>query len=385
MNMIDPIPKILVVDDEPDLELLINQKFRREIKEKRYVFFFANNGVRALEKLKEVDGIELVLTDINMPEMDGLTLLAKIKEMNNPLLHSVIVSAYGDLRNIRAAMNGGAYDFVIKPIDLNDLEITIKKALDNLCTFKKVLKSRDELIAVRKELDEARALQLSMLPKSIPQIDGLEFAVYMDTASEVGGDYYDFLLKKDGSLNIAVGDATGHGMRAGIMVAIMKTLFVSDSHGMELVDFFNTSNKTIKTLNLGRMMMAFAMMNIKKNEVRFVSAGMPSFLLYKKSEKRILEFETDGMPLGALSDSSFRMNRFNVDTGDAILILSDGLPELFNDKKELFGYARVEEEFLKTAEKSPNEIIENFRVKSAEWTGGGNPVDDVTFVVIKVK
>ena len=385
MNMIDPIPKILVVDDEPDLELLINQKFRREIKEKRYVFFFANNGVRALEKLKEVDGIELVLTDINMPEMDGLTLLAKIKEMNNPLLHSVIVSAYGDLRNIRAAMNGGAYDFVIKPIDLNDLEITIKKALDNLCTFKKVLKSRDELIAVRKELDEARALQLSMLPKSIPQIDGLEFAVYMDTASEVGGDYYDFLLKKDGSLNIAVGDATGHGMRAGIMVAIMKTLFVSDSHGMELVDFFNTSNKTIKTLNLGRMMMAFAMMNIKKNEVRFVSAGMPSFLLYKKSEKRILEFETDGMPLGALSDSSFRMNKFNVDAGDAILILSDGLPELFNDKKELFGYARVEEEFLKTAEKSPNEIIENFRVKSAEWTGGGNPVDDVTFVVIKVK
>ncbi|MDZ7763852.1 MAG: response regulator [Melioribacteraceae bacterium] len=95
--MHNTIPKILVVDDEPDLEILINQKFRREIKEGKYNFSFAGNGVKALEKLKEDNEIELVLTDINMPEMDGLTLLSKIKEMNNPLLHSVIVSAYGDI------------------------------------------------------------------------------------------------------------------------------------------------------------------------------------------------------------------------------------------------------------------------------------------------
>jgi sigma-B regulation protein RsbU (phosphoserine phosphatase) len=78
-----------------------------------------------------------------MPEMDGLTLLSKIKELNNPLLHSVIVSAYGDIFNIRTAMNGGAFDFVVKPIDLSDLEITIKKSLDNLSALKKALKSRD--------------------------------------------------------------------------------------------------------------------------------------------------------------------------------------------------------------------------------------------------
>lgn len=379
------IPKILVVDDEPDLELLIKQKFRREIKDGKYNFAFADNGVEALKKLNEDQEIELVLTDINMPEMDGLTLLTKIKELNNPLLHSVIVSAYGDILNIRTAMNSGAFDFVVKPIDLTDLEITIKKALDNLATFKKALKSRDELIAVRKELEEARALQLSMLPKDIPQSNELEFAVHMNTASEVGGDYYDFSQKKDGSLNVAIGDATGHGMRAGIMVAIMKALFISDSSELDLMDFFDVSNKTIKALNLGRIMMAFTVLNIKNNHVRFVNAGMPPIFLYKKSNNSVVEYETQCMPLGAISSSIFQITEFEVNSGDAVLILSDGFPELFNNQKELFGYERVQAEFHKVAERSPEEIIERLKTSSMDWTGDTDPEDDITFVVIKGK
>lgn len=378
-------PKILVVDDEPDLELLINQKFRKEIKENKYNFIFANNGVDALQKLNGDPEIELVLTDINMPEMDGLTLLTKIKELKNPLMHSVIVSAYGDILNIRTAMNGGAFDFIVKPIDLTDLEITIKKAVDNLATFKNALKSRDELMVIRKELEEARTLQLSMLPNSTPKINELEFAVFMDTASEVGGDYYDFSFKEDNSLNIAIGDATGHGMRAGIMVAIMKSLFISDSAELDLVDFFSNSNKTIKALNLGRMIMAFAVLNIKNNQVQFVNAGMPPIFIYKKSNNTVIEFETQGMPLGAISESSFNVNKFNVDSGDAILILSDGLPELKNEKNEQYDYARVKEEFKSVADKTPNDVVEYLKTSASEWANGVEPEDDVTFVVIRVK
>jgi sigma-B regulation protein RsbU (phosphoserine phosphatase) len=383
MNTITP--KILVVDDEPDLEILINQKFRKEIKENKYHFIFANNGVNALNKLNEDPEIELVLTDINMPEMDGLTLLTKIKELKNPLMHSVIVSAYGDILNIRTAMNGGAFDFIVKPIDLTDLEITINKAVDNLATFKKALKSRDELMTVRKELEEARTLQLSMLPNAPPKINELEFAVFMNTASEVGGDYYDFSFKEDGSLNIAIGDATGHGMRAGIMVAIMKALFISDSAELDLIDFFSNSNKTIKALNLGRMMMAFTVLNIKNNQVRFINAGMPPLFIYKKSDNTVTEFETQGMPLGAISESSFTISTFDVDSGDAILILSDGLPELKNEKNEQYDYSRVKVEFNSIAEKTPNEIVEYLKDSSSQWANGVEPNDDVTFVVIKVK
>src|SRR5512135_2118371 len=114
--------KILVVDDEPDLELLVRQKFRRHIREGQFNFVFARNGVEALQKLHDEPDIDLVLTDINMPEMDGLTLLVKLNELNL-LLKAVIVSAYGDMENIRTAMNRGAADFLTKPIDFHDLEI----------------------------------------------------------------------------------------------------------------------------------------------------------------------------------------------------------------------------------------------------------------------
>lgn len=379
------IPKILVVDDEPDLELLINQKFRKEIKHGIYSFVFAGNGIEALDKLNADKEIELVLTDINMPEMDGLTLLSKIKELNNPLLHPVIVSAYGDIFNIRTAMNGGAFDFVVKPIDLTDLEITIKKSLDNISALRKALKARDELISVRKELEEARALQLSMLPKSIPELKGLEIAAYMNTASEVGGDYYDFSVNDDASVNIAIGDATGHGMRAGIMVAVMKTLFITNSTHHDLEDFFKLANKAIKSLNLGRIMMAFAMMNIKGNHVKFLSAGMPSIFLYKKSANMIIEHDTHSMPLGAIAEQNFVLNNFTIDSGDVILILSDGLPELFNDLSQHFSYERVKSEFLSVAEDSPNKIVEHLQNRSVEWSNGIEPVDDITFIAIKIK
>lgn len=382
MNTI--IPRILVVDDEPDLELLITQKFRKEIKNGLYSFVFASNGVEALAKLNADKEIELVLTDINMPEMDGLTLLTKIKELNNPLLLSVIVSAYGDIINIRTAMNAGAFDFVVKPIDLSDLEITIRKSLDNLSALKKAMKARDELISVRNELEEARALQLSMLPKSIPELKGLEIAAYMNTASEVGGDYYDFSFHEDNSINIAIGDATGHGMRAGIMVAVMKTLFVTNSTHHDIQDFFAISNKAIKTLNLGRMMMAFLMLNIKGNQVKFISAGMPSIYIYKKADRKIVEHDAHSMPLGAIASQSFAVNTFTVETGDVILILSDGLPELLNNRNQFFSYERLSSEFLSVAEESPNNIIESLRIKSVEWANGTDPVDDITFIAIKI-
>ena len=132
--------KILVVDDETDLEMLIKQKFRQKIREKKYEFFFAGNGKLALEQLNEHRDIDVVLSDINMPEMDGLTLLSKINEQNN-LLRTVIISAYGDMQNIRTAMNRGAFDFVTKPIDFEDLEVTVEKTLKDVQQLKETLEA----------------------------------------------------------------------------------------------------------------------------------------------------------------------------------------------------------------------------------------------------
>lgn len=119
---------ILVVDDEPDLEALILLKFRREAREGRFAFRFARDGVEALERLAQAPETALVLADINMPRMDGLTLLARLQEMTDPPT-TIIVSAYGDMANIRTAMNRGAFDFLTKPIDFADLEATMAKTL----------------------------------------------------------------------------------------------------------------------------------------------------------------------------------------------------------------------------------------------------------------
>lgn len=134
--------KILVVDDEADLELLVKQKFRRKIRENIYEFVFAQNGEDALKKLTEHPDIDVMLSDINMPVMDGLTLLNRLAE-SNAILKAVMVSAYGDMQNIRTAMNRGAFDFVCKPVDFEDLDVTIEKTLQH------VLQTRATLAAIK--------------------------------------------------------------------------------------------------------------------------------------------------------------------------------------------------------------------------------------------
>lgn len=145
--------KILVVDDETDLELLIRQKFRKKIKAGTYDFVFAVNGYDALDKIEAHPNIDIVLSDINMPNMDGLTLLGKIQE-STPLIKTVMVSAYGDMENIRTAMNKGAFDFVVKPVNFTDLELTMEKTLDHVRQMKSTLKAIQENNILKMYVDE---------------------------------------------------------------------------------------------------------------------------------------------------------------------------------------------------------------------------------------
>ncbi|HQW11419.1 MAG TPA: adenylate/guanylate cyclase domain-containing protein [Saprospiraceae bacterium] len=145
--------KILVADDEIDLEVLIRQKFRQKIRDQYYEFIFAHNGKEALVKLGEHPDIEILLSDINMPEMDGLTLLTKMGE-SNPLVKAVMVSAYGDMDNIRTAMNRGAFDFITKPVNFIDLELTMEKTIKQVKQVQETLKAIKENNILRMYVDE---------------------------------------------------------------------------------------------------------------------------------------------------------------------------------------------------------------------------------------
>jgi len=219
--------KILVVDDEEDLKVLIKQRFRQKIRQNEYDFIFAENGKRALEKLNEHADVDLVLSDINMPEMDGLTLLKKIGEQNY-LLKTVIVSAYGDMENIRTAMNSGAFDFITKPIDFKDLEITIEKTIAHVDSLKKTLQAVKENNILRMYVDEnvinfmgSREYEASIMANetitgTVMFIDVCGFTKISESAPpdvvvNLINTYFDIMVKEiidqDGFIDKFIGDA----------------------------------------------------------------------------------------------------------------------------------------------------------------------------------
>lgn len=235
------------------------------------------------------------------------------------------------------------------------------------------------------ELEEARKLQLSMLPRAVPQLSNLDIAVYMQTATEVGGDYYDFSVGLDGTLNIALGDATGHGMQAGTLVTIMKGIFTLEAAKSEVIPFFNKSVEAIKEIKLGRLMMAFVFLKIKDNRVSLSNAGVPPVYIFRKDKNEVEEIDNKGMPLGAMNKFPYKETKTELNKGDVIYLLSDGLPELSNGEKEIYGYERIKKTFNEIGEKSAEEIIEHLKNTAKDWSGDKIPDDDVTFVVIKVK
>src|ERR1700733_11568131 len=170
--------RILVVDDEPDVELLIKQRFRRKIRDGGFDFEFALNGEEALTKLNGDESIDIVMSDINMPVMDGLTLLSRLREMDR-LVRTGIVSAYGGMRNIRIALNRGAYDFLTKPIDFEDFEVTLQKTIQEVEGVRAGHQARKQLDALEIELNVANRIQQSMLPRKFPPFpERRDFEIY---------------------------------------------------------------------------------------------------------------------------------------------------------------------------------------------------------------
>ena len=236
-----------------------------------------------------------------------------------------------------------------------------------------------------KELEEARQLQLSMLPKELPAIPNLDIAVYMKTATEVGGDYYDFHVGIDGTLTVVIGDATGHGMKAGTMVTTTKSLFNILAPNPDILTTFSEISRVIKGMKFHQLSMCLMFVKIKADQFLASSAAMPPALIYRKKNNAIEEILMKGMPLGSMNNFPYSLKETRLQTGDTILLLSDGLPELTNDSNEMYGYDRTKTEFHSVGEKEPEEIVNHLKNSASQWAKGKEPDDDITFVVIKAK
>ena len=383
--------KILVVDDESDLEVLIRQKFRKQIRDNEYDFTFAQNGVEALSKIADQPDIGLVLSDINMPEMDGLTLLHRINELKNPALKAVIVSAYGDMDNIRTAMNRGAFDFLTKPIDFNDLETTIAKTLEQLAVLRQATKDREQLLSVRNDLNTAARIQQSILPQTFPPFpERSEFDIYarMTPAKEVGGDFYDFFFIDHDRLAFVIGDVSGKGVPAAIFMAVSRTLLKAiATQVVNPGESLRRINAMLIPESNGRMFVTifYGVLNTRTGEVQFSFGGHnPPYIKRKGGPVERLNHES-GFLLGMLDDMEYDVHKVVLHPGDTMLLYTDGVTEAMNSREELFEESRLESS-LKRLNGSPlKEMLEGIDADLMQFADGAPQADDITMLALQYK
>lgn len=381
--------KILVVDDEPDLQELIKQKFRSKIKAKEYEFQFALNGEEALDKIANDGTIDLILTDINMPVMDGLTLLSRINQLNNKVLRSIIVSAYGDMENIRTAMNRGAYDFVTKPIDLKDLEITIEKSLKEIEQYKIASMAHDKLVALKQELDIATIIQMSILPKTFPAFpDRKDFEIYakMIPAKEVGGDLFDFFLIDKYRLGIIIGDVSGKGIAAALLMAVCKTLLRATAiKGMPADNVLTEVNKILVDDSPPNMFVTvfYGILDTRNGSFEYSNAGHNSpYLISSEGSLKKLD-NIGGLMIGAMKDAEYESNIIMMKHDDILALYTDGVTEAFNKDDEEYDDNRLTGSLLDAGGLSTEKLVDKIISDVRKFTEGVEQSDDITCMALR--
>src|SRR6059036_3350925 len=344
--------KVLVVDDEPDMEALIRQRFRKKIKDGEFEFVFAHNGEEALVKLNEDPGLDVVMSDINMPVMDGLTLLSRLADIDR-ILKAVVVSAYGDMQNIRTAMNRGAYDFLIKPIDFQDFEVTLNKAIHELETIKESLRAREQLTAIQQELSVAARIQQSILPREFPPFPSrTDFAIHarMVPAREVGGDFYDFFLLDKDRLGFVIGDVSGKGVPAAIFMAVCRTLLRATAmQAASAGDCLQYVNGVLAAESDAAMFVTlfYGTLNLRTGEVEFAVGGHNPPYVFSESRVAPLQFQ-GGMIVGVLNVARYESQSIRLRPGEGLFLYTDGLTEAANNAEDLFGEERLEAALRRT-------------------------------------
>ncbi len=376
--------KILVVDDEPDVEPLVLQRMRRDIRRRKYEFVFAQNGVEALDMLGRDEDIDMVISDINMPQMDGLTLLGQIAELN-PDIRSIIVSAYGDMQNIRTAMNRGAFDFVTKPLDFGDLRLTIERTLRHLEEWREALASRDKLVALQNELDVASGIQQSILPTAFPQGDGYQVFANMEPARNVGGDFFDVVNLENDRIGLAIADVSDKGVPAALFMMSSRTWMKGAAIGNpEPGEVLEEVNSLLHEGNETQMFVTalYAVYNPETGEFTYASGGHDAPLLVRADGSSELLPLTGGIALGIIPGFEYGQNSVTLNPGETIVLYTDGITEAMNNEGEQFGVERMREVFANSAPKDSSEATRTIFDAVNAFADGAAQSDDITCLTL---
>ena len=382
--------KILSVDDESDLELLLTQYFRRKIRKGEYEFHFAHNGLEALTMLLQHKDFDIILSDINMPEMDGLTLLTKVNEMRNPALKCIMVSAYGDMGNIRQAMNNGAFDFATKPIDLDDLRLTIEKAIEQIKYIRQMQAEHTQLESIKSDLAVASEIQQAILPRIFPPFpeneQQLDIAALMHAAKDVGGDFYDFFRIDDNRIGFVIADVSGKGIPASIFMAVSRTLIrATGIRGGSPAECISYSNKLLSNESVDCMFVTvfYGIYTISTGEITYCNAGHnPPLILKPSGEVEELPMPTDSL-VGAIQDMKYHDETLTLKPGETLVMFTDGVNEAMNADYKEYGDDRLKACLKAHTGDNCRQLIDAVRADVAAFVGDMEQSDDITLFTLK--
>ena len=380
-----PAPyKILVVDDEVDLEPLMLQRMRRQIRSGQYTFVFARNGVEAMELLNRDQSIDMVVSDINMPEMNGLTLLNEIAKLDSDI-RAIIISAYGDMDNIRMAMNRGAFDFVTKPLDFSDLRITIDRTLAHMEEWREAMETRDRLVSLQNELNVATGIQRSILPTVFPSGPGYHTHAGMEPARNVGGDFFDFMSLYNDRVGLAVADVSDKGVPAALFMMSSRTLLKGAALGsIGPGAVLSEVNRLLCDENDAMMFVTvfYGTYNPSSGEFVYANGGHnPPALAHADGSSSVLP-TTDGIALGVADGFDYKERSVILKPGDTLVLYSDGVTEAMNEAGEEYGMERLQEVIAATSSGGAEEVTRAIFDSVKKFAGDAPQSDDITCLTL---
>lgn len=418
--------QILIVDNNlEDRELIKQYLIKGNLQQSiQYELLEASTLEGALSSMENRKP-DCVLLDYLLPDANGIDALSLLREKSGKDLSVILLTGAGNEEVVVQAFRSGVMDYLQKGSflpseichavevalhrrkirdELKQKRLELKKSNEHLREANQLLRERQqELIRMQletsiamvdiekeserksRELEDARQLQYSMLPHLPPKLPNLEMGMFMKTCEEVGGDYYDYKVDSNNKLTVIIGDATGHGVRAGIVVATVKSYFHTLGYDLSPSQMIASISEGIRNLQVRNMYMGLTIMQIKGKKLTISSSGMPPLLFYRQSSGQPEEVLIKGLFLGSSLQTDAESREMEIQPGDAILAMSDGLPELFNKEKEMLGVERIKKRFEEVSGFSAGDIIKKMEELSQEWADDGNINDDIALLALKAK
>jgi len=376
--------KILLVDDEPKVLAAIKRQLR-----KKFRFETALSGEEALKVIDEKGPFAVVVSDYKMPGMNGIDFLCKVKTVDPDTVRMMLTGSADMSTAIQAVNEGSIFQFHPKPCPAETLGQAIKSGIDK---YRETTDSQTEMKKIKTSLEDASLIQQTLMPKTVPQVDGYDIAGQSIPCDETGGDYYDFITPDEWGqekIGIVVADVIGHGISAALLMTSVRASFrervFSPGNGVAIVSDVNKRLvQDIEELNLF-ITMFYSEIDIKEKCFRWVHAGHESALSYDPATDTFDTLGGKGLPLGVMQDCVYTEANIQIQPGQIILIGTDGLKEATNSQNELFGNNRLQMVMRDNYRKPAKDILDEVFEALENFRGSAIRQDDETLVVIKVK